>query len=240
MQSGNHDNLTGQGDLTGSYIKSDKPIAFYSGSWSTTIPATSSVSAWDHLYEQIPPVRSWGRKFVTVPLKGRSVDIFRIVASEDQTNIKIGNAKPIVLDRGKFYEFQLSQDQPSMIESDHPVLLAQYMVSNSVDRPAGVAQNNWDGDPLMLIVSPVDQTREAVTFVAYDTPEIVSKFFVNVVTKIESMSDILLDSQPIIFQVLPNTDYAYAQIAIAKGNHNLNSTQSGKGFIAYVYGYGGS
>jgi hypothetical protein len=29
VQSMNHANLAGQGDLTGSYIKSDKPIAFY-------------------------------------------------------------------------------------------------------------------------------------------------------------------------------------------------------------------
>ena len=164
----NHANLAGQGDLTGSHIQSDKPVAFYSGSWSTTIPA-SSTSAYDHLYEQIPPVRSWGRKFVTVPLKGRSEDVFRIIASEDNTNIRIGSNNPFSLNKGKFYEFTLKQDQPSLIESDHPILLAQYMVSNSVDKPAGVS--NWDGDPLMLIVSPVDQTRETIAFVAYDSPK---------------------------------------------------------------------
>ncbi len=239
VQSMNHANLAGQGDLTGSHIVSDKPVAFYSGSWSTTIPATSNVSAWDHLYEQIPPVRSWGRKFVTVPLKGRSEDIFRIIASKDSTNIRIGTNNPFTLNKGNFYEFVLKQDQPSLIESDHPILLAQYMVSNSVDKPPGVSQNNWDGDPLMLIISPVDQTREAVTFVAYDSPNIKSKFFVNVVTKIESTPYIMLDGLPIAFQELPNTGYSYAQVPITKGNHNLNSSLAGNGFIAYVYGYGG-
>ncbi len=239
VQSMNHANLAGQGDLTGSYVKSDKPIAFYSGSWSTTIPADLTVSAWDHLYEQIPPVRSWGRKFVTVPLKGRSEDRFRIIASEDKTNIRIGNNNPFVLSKGKFYEFVLKQDQPSLIESDHPILLAQFMVSNSIDRPPGISQANWDGDPLMLIISPVDQTRENVAFVAYDSPNIKSKYYVNVVTKIESSSYISLDGSPIIFQTLPNTGYSYAQIAITKGNHNMNSSMPGNGFIAYVYGYGG-
>lgn len=236
VQSMNHANLAGQGDLTGTHVVSDKPVAFYSGSWSTTIPA-SSTSAYDHLYEQIPPVRSWGRKFVTVPLKGRAVDVFRIIASEDKTKVRIGSNSPIVLDKGVFYEFTLNQDQPSLIESDHPILLAQYMVSNSVDKPAGVS--NWDGDPLMLIISPVDQTREAVTFVAYDSPNVKSKFFVNVVTRVESMAYILLDGQPVNFQVLPNSEYAYAQMPITKGNHNLNSILPGQGFIAYVYGYGG-
>jgi PKD repeat protein len=238
VQSMNHPNLVGQGDLTGSYIKSDKPVAFYSGCWSTTIPI-GATSAWDHLYEQIPPVRSWGRKFVTVPLLGRSLDVFRILASEDKTTIRIGSNTPILLNKGKFYEFQLTKDQPSLIESDRPILLAQFMVSNEVDRPANVAQANWDGDPLMLIVSPVDQTREAVTFVAYDSPNISSKYFVNVVAKSDAITNILLDNQMIKFSYLPNTEYAFAQIPITRGNHNLTSTLTGKGFIAYVYGYGG-
>ncbi len=239
VQSMNHANLAGQGDLTGSYIKSNKNIAFYSGSWSTSIPADSNVDAWDHLYEQIPPVRSWGRKFVTVPLKGRSQDRFRVIASEDKTSIRIGSNAPVMLSKGKFYEFVLTSSQPSLIECDHPILLAQFMVSNSVDRPAGVSSSNWDGDPLMLVISPVDQTREAVTFVAYDSPNIKSKFFVNVVTKTDYIYDVFLDNQPITFQTLGTSGYSYAQIAITKGNHNLNSAQPGKGFIAYVYGYGG-
>ena len=238
VQSMNHANLVGQGDLTGSYIKSDKPVAFYSGSWSTTIPI-GATSAWDHLYEQIPPIRSWGRKFVTVPFSGRSVDVFRILASEDNTTVRIGNNAPFVLSKGSFKEFQLTKDQPSLIESDHPILLAQFMVSNQVDRPANVSQANWDGDPLMLIVSPVDQTRESVTFVAYDSPNISSKFFVNVVAKNDGIAYILLDNQTVTFSYLPGTEYAYAQVPITKGNHNLTSSQSGKGFIAYVYGYGG-
>ncbi len=237
VQSMNHANLAGQGDLTGSYILSDKPVAFYSGSWSTTIPI-GATSAYDHLYEQIPPVRSWGRKFVTVPLKGRSQDVFRIIASENKTSIRIGTNSPIVLNKGGFYEFVLKSDQPTLIDSDHPILLAQFMVSNQVDKPAGYS-GTWDGDPLMLIVSPVDQTRENVTFVAYDSPNIKSKYFVNVVTKIESSNNIFLDNVQISFTVLPNTEYAYAQIDITKGNHNLQSNLPGKGFIAYVYGYGG-
>ncbi len=236
VQSMNNVNLAGQGDLTGSYIKSNKPIAFYSGSYSTTIPILAT-SAWDHLYEQIPPVRSWGRKYVTVPLKGRSQDVFRIVASV-KTNVRIGNNPPIVINKGGFYEFTLKQDQPTLIESDYPILLAQYMVSNIVDKPAGWV-GTWDGDPLMLIISPVDQTRENVTFVAYDSPNISSKYFVNVVTKLESSLFITLDGSVINFTTLPNTGYSYAQIPITKGNHNLNSTVPGHGFIAYVYGYGG-
>ena len=236
IQSMNHVGLTGQGDLTGTYIKSDKPIALYSGSWATTVPITSSY-AWDHLYEQMPPLRSWGRKFVTVPLKTRSRDTYRILASVDQTSVRISNKSTVVLDKGKFYEFMLNQDEPSLIVSDQPVLLAQYSNSNDVDGPPTTPPH--DGDPSMLIVSPVDQTREDVTFVAYDTPEIWNKLYVNIVTSDNSVNQIQLDGGPISFVVLPGSGYSYAQVPISVGNHNLKSTEVGKGFIAYVYGFGG-
>ncbi len=238
VQSMNYE-APGQGDLTGSLIRSNKPVALYSGSWATTIPK-SSVSAWDHLYEQIPPIRSWGRKFVTVPLKTRGMDTYRILASVDNTTVRIGGKTVVVIDQGKFYEMMLNADEPSLVESDHPVLLAQYSNSNDVDRPPSIPQGaGWDGDPSMLIISPVDQTRENVTFVAYDTPEITTKLFVNVVTRDEAVHQIQLDDQPISFTSLPNSGYAYAQIQIALGNHQLNSLEAGKGFIAYVYGLGG-
>ena len=239
VQSMNSEGLPGQGDLTGSLIRSDKPVALYSGSWATTIP-NSSNSAWDHLYEQIPPVRSWGRKFVTVPLKSRGKDTYRLLASVDQTTVRIAGKATVVIDKGKFYEWMLNSDEPSQIESDHPVLLAQYSNSNDVDIPAIVPiGTTWDGDPSMLIISPVDQTRENVTFVAYDTPEITTKIFVNVVAQDNAAGKIQLDGNPIAFVSLPNSGYSYAQVQIAVGNHNLNSTETGKGFIAYVYGFGG-
>lgn len=239
VQSMNAPYQEGQGDLTGSYIQSDKPVALYSGSWATTIP-NSSVSAWDHLYEQIPPLRSWGRKFVTVPLKTREKDTYRILASVDQTTVRISGKATVMIDRGKFYEFMLNKDEPSLIETDHPVLLAQYSNSNDVDRPPSIPQGgDWDGDPSMLVISPVDETRESVVFVAYDTPEIEGKQFVNVVTLNEAVDQIKLDDGPIAFTPLPNSGYSFAQVEISAGNHRLKSLEAGKGFIAYVYGFGG-
>src|SRR5690606_116724 len=38
VQSLNRNNLAGQGDLSGSFIQSDKPVAVYSGNFSTTVP----------------------------------------------------------------------------------------------------------------------------------------------------------------------------------------------------------
>lgn len=224
-----------QGDLTGSYITSNKPIALYSGSLSTTIPGGSTVSAWDHLYEQMPPLQTWGRKFITVPLKTRHEDTYRIIAAEDNTIVRIGSNPPVTLQKGIYYEFSLPYTQPSLIESDKPILLAQFSNSNSVD----ASFTGGDGDPFMVVVSPVNQTREKVAFVAYDSPKVNSKFFINVVVKDDAVGAIKLDNVVVNFVSLSGSGYSYAQVPLVKGNHYIESTVAGKGFIAYVYGFGG-
>ncbi|NJO92930.1 MAG: hypothetical protein HC831_31165 [Chloroflexia bacterium] len=93
----------GQGDLTGSHVVANKPIAFYSGALSTRIPFGQC--CWDHLYEQIPPVQTWGREYFTVPLKTRQQDRYRILAAENNTTVQITGLAPIQLNRGKFEEF---------------------------------------------------------------------------------------------------------------------------------------
>ncbi|MEI6139405.1 MAG: PKD domain-containing protein [Mariniphaga sp.] len=225
----------GQGDLTGSYVVGDKPIAFYSGSLSTTVPYGSTVQAWDHLYEQIPPVQTWGRKFIAVPLSTRHEDTYRILAAENNTTVRIGNKPTVTLQKGVYYEFSLLYTEPSLIESDKPILLAQFSNSKTVD-------SYWtggNGDPFMVIVSPINQTREKVSFVAYDSPLIKSKFFINIVVNNNAIEKIKLDGTIVIFTTLANTGYSYAQVSLTKGNHYIESTEAGSGFIAYVYGFGG-
>ena len=241
VQSANLPNLAGQGDLTGSHITSDKPIAVFGGSYSTTVPNGSSISAWDHLYEQMPPVQSWGTKFIAVPLKTRAEDFYRILAADSSTTVRIGNNPPVLLQPGIYYPFILLSTQPSLIESDKPILLAQFSASNSVDKPPGVA--NWDGDPFMVIISPVDQTREKVAFVAYSSPEVTNKFFINVVVADSVVGNIFLDGNMVNFQSLSGTGYSYAQVPLinTQGNndHYIESRVKDEGFIAWVYGFGG-
>ena len=220
----------GQGDLTGSYITSSKPVAVFSGSLSTTVPGGSTVSAWDHLYEQMPPIQAWGRTFIAVPLKTRHEDTYRILASQDNTTVQIGSRTPVVIDQGQYYEFSITYTDPSLIKSDKPVLLAQFSNSNSVDSYF----TGGDGDPFLVIVSPVNQTRESVAFVAYDSPEITSKFFINVVVSNDAVGKIILDGTAVIFQTLSTTGYSYAQVSIAKGDHYIHTTEPGKGFIDQV------
>ena len=234
VQSENDYNLTGQGDLTGSYITSDQPIALFSGSFATSIPITTD-KGFEHLFEQMPPVQTWGRKFVAVPLKTRYKDTYRIMASVDNTAIRIGDLETFSLNKGEFREFSLLNSQPSLLESDKPVLLTQYSNSNHVDS----LYTGGDGDPFMVIVGPVNQTRQKVSFVAYTSYLITTKFFINIVVKDNAVGNIILDDHNVAFTKLAGSGYSYAQASILGGSHYIESTDPNNGFVAYVYGFGG-
>ena len=227
----------GQGDLTGSYITSNKPVALYSGSLSTTVPSGSTISAWDHLYEQIPPTQTWGTTFIAVPLATRHEDTYRVLASQDSTTVQLGSFLPPVFlkKKGDWSEFSLQYTQASLIQSDKPVLLAQFSNSNSVDK----TWTGGDGDPFMVIVSPVGQTREKVEFVAYSSINIKSKFYINVVVADSVVGNIFLNGTMVNFKSLFGTGYSFAQLPIPAGPNYIESRVAGEGFIGYVYGFGG-
>jgi hypothetical protein len=215
----NNRNISGQGDLTGSYILADQPIAFYSGALSTSVPyTTASSNSRDHLYEQIPPTNTWGREFYVVPLEQRIKDTYRILAAEDETIVKIeGINRTVTLNRGAFLEFELSNQQACRIIASKKVLLAQYCRTQNAD-------NDGVGDPFMIILSPISQKINDVTFVAYESDLIQDMFYVNITTLTSEVDNILLDGSTIgkeHFQTFPNQKYSYAQVPIEKGPHRI-------------------
>jgi PKD repeat protein len=236
VQSANARNLSGQGDLTGSHISSDKPVAVYSGSYSTTIPSLPDMSGYDHLYEQVPPVQAWGREYYAVPLLTRRSDRYRVMASTNGTQVWIGNQAPINLQRGEFYEFLLDSNSPSRIFADKPVMVAQYSQSNRTDN----TYTGGNGDPFMIILSPVSQSKNDVTFVTYASNQI-RTYYVNVVALTSETGNIELNGAMVgdRFSPFAGTRYSYAQIAIGPGTYRLRNLNPDRGFLAYVYGYGG-
>jgi hypothetical protein len=236
VQSLNQRNLPGQGDLTGSYIESDKSVAVYSGNFSTTVPAESGMSGYDHLFEQMPPLQTWGREYYAVPLLTRRADRYRVMASEDNTTVLIGNRAPVTLNRGIYYEFLLEGNQPSRIFADKPILVAQFSQSNRTDQNF----TGGNGDPFMIILNSVSQSKNDVTFVAYDSSQI-RNYFVNVVAPTSEVNNVELDGNLVSAQFKPfaGSNYSYAQLVIEPGTYNLRNKNTDRGFLAYVYGYGG-
>ena len=80
-------------DLSGSLVTSDKPVAVFGGHQCANVP--SGATFCDHIEEEMPPVSTWGKTFVTEPLATRlNGDTFRFLASQNSTTINV-NGSPV-------------------------------------------------------------------------------------------------------------------------------------------------
>lgn len=218
-------------DLTGTKIVSTGtggscyPIAVFGGAQCTYV---NSCVACDHLYEEMYPLKSWGKNFITVPLKSRLQDTYRILASANGTSVTINGGAPVNLNAGQIHEFTLNQ-QAGSVTSNQPISVAEYS--------QGMYCDYVNGDPFMMLLSPNEQTLSSVNFAEINTA-VINDYYLNVVMKTASVGQAQLDGSSIsgFFSTVPsNTTYSYAQITTTAGSHVLTADS---GFIAYVYGFG--
>jgi hypothetical protein len=212
-------------DLSGSVIISDKPVAVFGGNDCTNVPLNAS--ACDHLVEQLPPTSSWGKNFVTVPLKTRLFgDTFRFIASTNGTSISVNGSVVANLNRGQFFETILAVR--SQIISSEPILVAQFSNGSSYD---GVTS-----DPFMMLITPYEQFLNSYTITTPATG--FAQNFVNVVAPAAAIGNVRLDGvviDPALFLPIGSSGFSGAQVNLSLGSHTLNGTTLP--FGVFVYGF---
>ena len=172
-------------DLTGSIIQSDKPIAVFGGHQCANIP-NGNTFACDHVVEQLPPTSTWGQAFLTVPLATRiNGDTFRVLASQNGTEVRINGSLVVTLNRGQFYE-QIIVGQ-SEISTTKPVLVAQY--SN------GTTFDSVTSDPFQILIPPKEQFLASYTVTTPATGFSIN--FINIVAPNAIVGAINLDGSAI-------------------------------------------
>lgn len=223
----------GIGDLTGSYIIADKKINVLAGNRWTDVPV--SCGARDNLLEQMPPVETWGRRFVTVLSERVSFDLFRILASRDGTVVTVegtGGTDTHQMDAGEFVEYRKTES--TFVSANHPIAVAQYLVGSE-------CSGHSLGDPSMVMLNSIEQTRDTVTL--YNSSfEAITENFINIVTRTADAQFVIFDGQNLADQGVNFTPvgadgrYAFTRLRVSAGAHTIIS--EGCGVIATAYGYG--
>ena len=218
-------NNSSPADLSGTIISSDKPIAVFGGHRCANIP-NSGTLACDHIVEQLPPASAWGENFITVPLATRfNGDTFRMLASEDNTNVSVNGVLVATLNAGELHEQII--DGSASITSDNPILVAQYSNGTTFD---GVTS-----DPFMMLIPPFEQFLADYTI---STPASgFSANFVNIVTSDAGVGLVTLDGVAIPagdFTAIGTSGFSGAQVSISLGSHHLSSSLP---FGVFSYGY---
>ncbi|CAH1272760.1 FCGBP [Branchiostoma lanceolatum] len=213
-------------DLTGTRVTSNKPVSLMSGNQCASVPTGNC----DHLVEQIPPVDTWGKRFVTVPLADRTGgDIFRIVAARDSTAVSVTGQAGRLLHSGQFWELDVPSDVYQVITSSKPIMVLQY---NKGER-AG---------PLMMYLPPIELFAADYTFATVDAVGSVFDSYINVVIETSEKSGLLHDGRALPSSTswvrIPGTDLSAAQLHITRtGTHKIKHRSAIVTFSIFYYGY---
>lgn len=212
-------------DLTGSIIYSNKKIAFFSGHQCAYVP--ENTHACNHLVEQLPPIKAWGRHYYIGRQNKRSKYNYRVLASENNTKIFENYKLLTTLKKGQFLERQATDDV--QLTANHPVLVSQYS--------QGFRNGDSIGDPMMLLISPTQQFLKKYRFA---TP--VTGFwehFVNLVAPTSSLDELRLDGNPIPknkFKPFGTSRYSIAYLKVKYGTHELEGSEP-FGMSSYGFGF---
>ncbi|MBY0482341.1 MAG: gliding motility-associated C-terminal domain-containing protein [Chitinophagaceae bacterium] len=242
-------------DLTGSRIKSInatgssgcKKIAVFSGSGKISIGGAATGSA-DNLFAQAFPAVAWGKKYLTAPTGTQPNNFYRICVTDPNTVVKLnGTVLPAAsLINGFYYQFKNSNlpsgntPAPNLIESDIPILVAQYCTTEGTDgnpNITGATGNGIGGDPEMIYLSPVEQTINKITLYSTALYKILQSY-INVIIKNGGTNSFTIDGTPMkasFIQHPQEPNYSYAIFTVNSGSHTLYSDS---GFNAIAYGFG--
>ena len=211
-------------DVDGTTVMATKPVSVFGGNECTNVPADFDFC--DHLVEQLPPTTQWGRQFVTEPLAARSGgDTFRVLAVLDDTTVTINGFVEATLNRGEMFEGIIQG--ASTIDTNHPVLVAQY--SN------GTLYDGVTSDPFMMLIPPYEQFLN--NYVVTTPASGFAMNFINVVAPTSEIGQITLDGAVVgsgAFAPIGTSGFSGAELAVDLGSHALSGPQP---FGIFVYGF---
>ncbi len=189
-------------DLTGSYIKSIAgstgcyPIAVFAGSTRTGIGCgTSAGGSGDLILQQIFPYQAWGTKYATAPTTNATgptaasnmTNVFRVMVKDPTTVVRRnGIIIPVAsLINSRYYQFESNIGE--YIESNKPVLVAQYMSSSG-----SCPNTTGNGDPEMFYLSPIEQAIKKTQFYRNNLTAITTNY-ITLIVPTEGLNSLRID-----------------------------------------------
>ena len=251
-------------DLSGLRVWSDscRPFALFSGNMAVKI-TDSAGSAWDHVYEQMFPVRSWGLSYATVPMTDEAWDMLKITAAEEGTTITIDgtllmtDSGPLTLGRGDVLRIAETTtastgdvvingptklEGPSMVVGSGPIMIAGFGLSADLDSTRNTL------DPFMIILSPIEQQIGSITFASLPA----TRRYLSVITHETNSGKVLIGDESGISAPISSlatwdpvgpSEYVHAKIDLVAefgASITYRLTVLGDdplGFNAYITGY---
>ena len=229
------------GDFTGYHLTAvGSPVTIISGGECMYVPSTEVDC--DPIAAYIPPVNQLGRHHIIAPFAGRNSGyIYRVVAVRDDTRLTINLAdNRYIATAGEFFEADILGDEITIVNSDNPVLVAQYAKGYTSDIPARI------GDPLMLIVTPQEQYTNIISFAHFDMSSyMIPTNYLNLQLSCDQLEGVLINGNEFDsneWEILRSGDNVECLARKALDNtdqvHDITHRSSQVTFAAFVNGAG--
>jgi len=159
-------------DITGSYVRANKPVAVISGSFCASVPL--QISGCDYLINQDLPTSNWGTTFHVAPIAERLKNSFiTIFAKNNSTTISRDGIPWLSIARGGGGIADEGYIQRRISNTKDAV--KGYTISSSPGNPISVVQYNtgkqdddMPSDPFMMSLIPSSKYTKDATFAVPD------------------------------------------------------------------------
>ena len=224
----------GQFDLSGSRIRSDRPVGVLSFHMKTSMPNLLNGGGRQHLVEMSQPVSTWGKtaasvEFTRLQAKGPgSGDVFRVMSTEPGTKWTVTSFDPVskkvksrdggtLLKAGDFADLSQSSQPTALIsgfslwEADKPIRVVQYATSWMWDY-------NTNLDPFMVEVPSLNASVQQAVFSTSANPRFTTHIASLVVRADPSSATYMSDLESLTLDDVPLWKHPQARIPGLKSN----------------------
>ncbi|MEQ2179991.1 hypothetical protein GOODEAATRI_030942, partial [Goodea atripinnis] len=229
--------LQSTGDLSGSRVSSQQPVAVFSGH-----TCTFHFTKCNHVYEQLLPVSRWGTSFILPALSFQNQYDSVYLQASQTTQVTVNNGKrndDFRLSRGQMKEIKLTDPKSLFIQSDHGIQVL--LLFNGV-------KNSWFllYDPFLMTIMPRDRFCSSYSLEALENFD--NKALI--VVKTSATAKLRLDNgnlpQGIQWEKVAGTDFSWAEMSYkhipGSSIHTVSSSGSSFGLysigVSQMNGYG--
>jgi hypothetical protein len=213
------------GNLSGTRVLADAPIAVFSGNVSAIEPVDATECCADHVEHQMLPLVAWGASYIAAPppLPGNAADdapaSYRITAAFDGTQLEYSgttpDGAPTSLDANETAVFTTNDALMVRSDAEHPFAVTQFLLSSGENPGGGIA-----GDPAMIAQPSLSQLQTRYVFL---TPAGYRESVVVIYTR--EGTDVAVDGEEIeSWRSMGSHDgdeWVFARVPLVPGAHVL-------------------
>ena len=206
-------------DLTGSSVSADKPVAVFGGHECAQVPV--GVSYCDNLIEQMISTDRLSNSYALTASRGAEValaqsDLVRVIATADNTEVKLNGVVVATLNAGDYHEFSLAAGSGASLEASEAVMVAQYLKSGQGSLT----------DPAMALVPGADTWLDEYRLATPSGGQAFDINYASVVIPTADLATLLLDGLAVDtsgFSGIAGTGYSRGLVNLPLGLFNLTA-----------------